>query len=115
VFTACLGVVPREDIVTYVSDFLLQVEDVKWTVVAGLIDDKIVISVRNVGYTRHAGTFIKKWFDGIGSAGGHRAMAKAIVPVSEFQKQFRAVTSDDITSILGDLATQFIFETSQNT
>jgi len=113
VFTACLGMVPREDIVTYVSDFLLQVEDIKWTVVAGQIDDKIVISVRNVGYTRHAGTFINKWFDDIGSAGGHRAMAKAIIPFSEFQKKFSAVTSDDITLILGDLATQFILEPSQ--
>ena len=113
VFTACLGMVPREDIVTYVSDFLLQVEDIKWTVVAGQIDGKIVISVRNVGYTRHAGTFINKWFDDIGSAGGHRAMAKAIIPFSEFQKKFSAVTSDDITLILGDLATQFILEPSQ--
>ncbi len=113
VFTACLGMVPREDIVTYVSDFLLQVENIKWTVVAGQIDDKIVISVRNVGYTRHAGTFINKWFDDIGSAGGHRAMAKAIIPFSEFQKKFSAVTSDDITLILGDLATQFILEPSQ--
>lgn len=114
-FTACLGVVPREDIVTYVSDFLLQVEDIKWTIVAGQINDKIVISVRNAGYTRHAGTFIKKWFNDIGSAGGHRAMAKAIVPFSEFQKKFSAVTSDDITLILGDLATQFILEPSQKT
>tara|TARA_B100000686_G_scaffold320726_1_gene372697 strand:+ start:1378 stop:2781 length:1404 start_codon:yes stop_codon:yes gene_type:complete len=115
VFTACLGVVAREDIVTSVSDFMLQVEDIKWTVVAGQIDDKIVISVRNVGYTRHAGRFVNKWFDDIGSAGGHRAMAKAIVPFREFQNKFSAVTSDDITLILGDLATQFISETNQKT
>ena len=115
VFTACLGVVAREDIVTSVSDFMLQVEDIKWTVVAGQLDDKIVISVRNVGYTRHAGRFVNKWFDDIGSAGGHRAMAKAIVPFREFQNKFSAVTSDDITLILGDLATQFISETNQKT
>jgi nanoRNase/pAp phosphatase (c-di-AMP/oligoRNAs hydrolase) len=94
---------------------MLQVEDIKWTVVAGQIDDKIVISVRNVGYTRHAGRFVNKWFDDIGSAGGHRAMAKAIVPFREFQNKFSAVTSDDITLILGDLATQFISETNQKT
>jgi len=115
VFTACLGVVAREDIVTSVSDFMLQVEDIKWTVVAGKIDDKIVISVRNVGYTRHAGSFVNKWFDDIGSAGGHRAMAKAIVPFSKFQNKFSAITSDDITLILGELATQFISETAKKT
>ena len=113
VFTACLGVVPREDIVTYVSDFMLQVEDIKWTIIAGQIDDKIVISVRNVGYTRHAGRFVNRWFDDIGSSGGHRAMAKAIVPFSEFQNKFSVAIPDDITLILGDLAQKFISETAQ--
>ena len=112
-FTACLGVVPREDIVTYVSDFMLQVEDIKWTIIAGQIDDKIVISVRNVGYTRHAGRFVNRWFDDIGSSGGHRAMAKAIVPFSEFQNKFSVAIPDDITLILGDLAQKFISETAQ--
>ncbi|MEE3202877.1 MAG: DHH family phosphoesterase [Acidobacteriota bacterium] len=114
-FTACLGLVPREDIVTYVADFLLQVEDIKWTVIAGQIDDKIVISVRNVGYTRHAGTFVNKWFDDIGSAGGHRAIAKAIVPTGEFGKKFGTIKTDEITELLEELAVQFILEPPQKT
>ena len=115
VFTACLGLVPREDIVTYVADFLLQVEDIKWAVIAGKIDDRIVISVRNVGYTRHAGTFVNKWFDDIGSAGGHRAMAKAIVPISDFQKKFATIKTNGITAVLADLTEQFVLDSPQKT
>ena len=35
VFCAFLGPTPREDFITYVADFFLQLEAVKWTVVAG--------------------------------------------------------------------------------
>jgi len=113
VFAACLGPIPREDIVPYVADFLMQVEGIKWTVIAGQLNDKIVISVRNVGYTRHAGTFVNKWFKDIGSAGGHRAMAKAIVPIDAFQNKFGTIETDKITVLIGDLATQFILEPNQ--
>ena len=113
VFAACLGPIPREDIVPYVADFLLQVEGIKWTVIAGQLNDQIVISVRNVGYTRHAGTFVNKWFKDIGSAGGHRAMAKAVVPIGAFQNKFGTIETDKITVLIGDLATQFILESNQ--
>ena len=113
IFAACLGPIPREDIVPYVADFLLQVEGIKWTVIAGQLNDQIVISVRNVGYTRHAGTFVNKWFKDIGSAGGHRAMAKAVVPIGAFQNKFGTIETDKITVLIGDLATQFILESNQ--
>ena len=113
VFAACLGPIPREDIIPYIADFLMQVEGIKWTVIAGQLNDKIVISVRNVGYTRHAGTFVNKWFKDIGSAGGHRAMAKAIVPIGAFQNKFGTIETDKITALIGDLATQFILEPNQ--
>ena len=113
VFAACLGPIPREDIIPYVADFLMQVEGIKWTVIAGQLNDKIVISVRNVGYTRHAGTFVNKWFKDVGSAGGHRAMAKAIVPIGAFQNKFGTIETDKITALIGDLATQFILEPNQ--
>ena len=113
IFAACLGPIPREDIVPYVADFLLQVEGIKWTVIAGQLNDQIVISVRNVGYTRHAGTFVNKWFKDIGSAGGHRAMAKAVIPIGAFQNKFGTIETDKITVLIGDLATQFILESNQ--
>src|SRR5262249_26572048 len=78
VFCASLGDSPREDFIPYVADFFLQLEDVKWTVIAGRVGDTLVISVRNLGYSKNAGEFVRRYFSDIGNAGGHRAMAKAV-------------------------------------
>ena len=81
VFCAFLGTTPREDFIPYVADFYLQLENVQWTIVSGIVNDSLVMSVRNLGYSRNAGEFVRKYFNEIGSAGGHRAMAKAVVPL----------------------------------
>src|SRR6185295_8780626 len=88
VFCGFLGTSPREDVIPYVADFFLQMEDVKWTVVAGLVNDSLIISVRNLGYSKNAGEFARRFFADIGSAGGHRAMAKAVVPMNAFRDKF---------------------------
>src|SRR6185295_16240422 len=49
VFCAFLCPTQREDFIPYVADFFLQLENVKWTVVAGIVNDNLVISVRNLG------------------------------------------------------------------
>ena len=108
VFAAYLGETAREDFVPYIADFLLQVEDVKWTIVAGLIGGQLVISVRNLGYTRNAGEFVKAAFGDIGSAGGHRAMAKAVVPIDRFRGKFGDLSSVGISARIGDLVEEFI-------
>ena len=88
VFSAFIGEAPREDFIPYTADFFLQLEDVKWTIVAGIVGDTLIVSVRNLGYSRNAGEFVKRWFADIGSAGGHRAMAKAVVPIDRFRAKF---------------------------
>jgi len=96
VFCAFIGPSPREDFITYVADFFLQLEDAKWTVIAGIVNDALVISVRNLGYTKNAGEFVRRFFADIGSAGGHRAMAKAVVPMRAFREKFGELAGEDI-------------------
>src|SRR5882672_5601294 len=88
VFCAFLGPLSREDFIPYVADFFLQLEDVKWTIVAGIVGDSVIISVRNLGYSKNAGEFVRRHFSDIGSAGGHRAMAKAVIPMAAFCQKF---------------------------
>jgi nanoRNase/pAp phosphatase (c-di-AMP/oligoRNAs hydrolase) len=71
-----------------VAEFCLQIEGVEWGIVSGVCGDRVVISVRNVGNVKSAGDIVKRLYDGIGSAGGHRAMAKAVVPIDRFQERF---------------------------
>jgi nanoRNase/pAp phosphatase (c-di-AMP/oligoRNAs hydrolase) len=108
VFCAFLGTSPREDFIPYVADFFLQVEDVKWTVVAGIVGDSLVVSVRNLGYTKNAGEFVRRFFADIGSAGGHRAMAKAVMPMRAFREKFGDIGSEDIGARLRELVHEFL-------
>ncbi len=110
VFASYLGETSREDFVPYIADFMLQVENVKWTIVAGLIASPLVVSVRNLGYSRNAGEFVKAAFGDVGSAGGHRAMAKAVIPLERFRAKFGDLSSVGIAARLGDLVEEFIEE-----
>jgi len=87
-----LGEINREDVIPQLAEFCLQIEGVDWSVVSGLVKDRVVISVRNVGFVKRAGEIMKKLYDDIGSAGGHRAMAKAVVPLDRFKERFGEVS-----------------------
>jgi len=110
VFCSFVGVLPREDFIPYAADFYLQLEDVKWTIVAGIVHDTVVISVRNLGYSRNAGEFVRKYFADIGSAGGHRAMAKAVIPLGAFQGKFGDLDAHQFTNTVLGLALEFLHE-----
>src|SRR6266850_2201247 len=110
VFCGFLGALPREDFIPYVADFYLQLEDVKWTVISGIVNDALVMSVRNLGYSRNAGEFVRKYFADIGSAGGHRAMAKAVVPLRAFREKFGDVDPDRFPSQILELMVHFLHE-----
>jgi nanoRNase/pAp phosphatase (c-di-AMP/oligoRNAs hydrolase) len=114
VFCAFLGTVPREDFIPYVADFYLQVEDVKWTIVSGLVGDTLVMSVRNLGYSRNAGEFVKKYFADIGNAGGHRAMAKAVIPVQAFRQKHGTLSAPELTDRVLTMALEFLHEHHAN-
>src|SRR5580765_3514235 len=110
VFCAFLGQSPREDFIPYVADFFLQVEDVKWTVVAGIVNDALVVSVRNLGYSKNAGEFVRRFFSDIGSAGGHRAMAKAVVSIAAFRGKFGDLNAGEFATRLHELVAQFLHD-----
>ncbi len=110
VFSAFVGEAPREDFIPYTADFFLQLEDVKWTIVAGVVNGSLIVSVRNLGYSRNAGEFVKRWFADIGSAGGHRAMAKAVVPMERFRQKFGELSGPDITVRIAEMAETFLHE-----
>jgi nanoRNase/pAp phosphatase (c-di-AMP/oligoRNAs hydrolase) len=110
VFCAFLGNSPREDFIPYVADFYLQLENVKWTIVSGIVNDSLIMSVRNLGYGKNAGEFVRKYFNDIGSAGGHRSMAKAVVPLRAFRDKFGNLQADELTDRVLQLVLEFLHE-----
>jgi len=66
--------------------------------------------VRNLGYTRNAGELVRKIFSDVGSAGGHRAMAKAVIPLRAFRAKFGLLSDDAINLTIRNMAMQFLHD-----
>jgi len=83
-----LGTVERDDLIVQMADFCLQFEAVEWVAVAGKLGGNLVVAIRNHGIGRgNAGEVAKRLFGDIGSAGGHRNMAKAVVPLRSWRQR----------------------------
>jgi len=95
-----LGRVDREDVIPQMAELSLQLEGAEWSVASGLVGADLVMSVRNAGYQRAAGAVLKSLFGDIGSAGGHQAMGKAVVPLKAFRRKFGSTRSDRIRSVM---------------
>ena len=62
------------------------------------------------GYSKNAGEFARRFFADIGSAGGHRAMAKAVVPMRAFRDKFGDLRLEELAPKLHELMAQFLHE-----
>ncbi|RMG47526.1 MAG: hypothetical protein D6718_03335 [Acidobacteria bacterium] len=95
-----LGRVAREDVIPQLADFCLQIEDVDWSVVSGVVDGEVSISIRNVGFVQKAGAVVKAAFGDLGGAGGHRSMAKAILPLDRLPVQGEGKPGDGVCRLI---------------
>ncbi|HJU28064.1 MAG TPA: bifunctional oligoribonuclease/PAP phosphatase NrnA [Candidatus Binataceae bacterium] len=101
-----LGAVERDDLIVQMADFCLQFEGVEWVAVSGKLGSNLVVSVRNHGGGRgNAGDMVKRIFGELGSAGGHRNMAKAIVPLRRWRQREGSTRDARIEARLRELFT----------
>jgi nanoRNase/pAp phosphatase (c-di-AMP/oligoRNAs hydrolase) len=97
-----LGRVRREDIIPRLADFCLQIDGADWSVVSGVFERRVVISVRNAGYGKSAGEVVKKLFPDPETAGGHRTMAKVNITVGDFKKLFHLRSTAAMAEVIID-------------
>jgi len=90
----------REDVIPQVADLGLQAEGAEWAVAAGVVNSDLVFSVRNVGYVRAAGEVVRAIVEGLGVGGGHRSMAKGIVPLKAIREHYGRADQATIRSAL---------------
>ena len=96
------GRVRRDDIIPRLADFCLQMDGAEWSVVSGLFQRRVIISVRNAGYVKSAGEVVKKLFPDPETAGGHRTMAKVNISWVDFKKLFQIRSAAAVAdSIIG--------------
>jgi nanoRNase/pAp phosphatase (c-di-AMP/oligoRNAs hydrolase) len=101
--TLHLGPVKRDDLIVQMADFCLQFEGAEWVAVSGKLGGNLVVAVRNHGAGRSAGDVVRKLFGDIGSAGGHRNMAKAVVPLPAWRRREGTTADRSIERRLRDL------------
>lgn len=77
-----VGEVENPDILVVIADFFMRVHEIRWAAVCGVYHDTIVVILRGDGMGRDLGRYANLQFGDVGSAGGHRAMARAEIPLS---------------------------------
>ena len=89
------GKIENPDQCVIVADFFMRIESANWSIISGIYEEKLVIIMRNDGLRRSAGNTVKDAFSHIGSAGGHRTMARVEIQMTELEKE---VLEDDMIS-----------------
>jgi nanoRNase/pAp phosphatase (c-di-AMP/oligoRNAs hydrolase) len=80
-----IGLLGYPDLAAEIADLLLRLKGVQWVIGMGVFKDELILSIR----TRHprggAGTLVQAIVGGLGTAGGHGAMASGHVPLGRGQ------------------------------
>jgi len=85
--TIFMGKVESADILVILADFFLRVHGLSSTIVSGIHEEKLVVVFRGDGLRRDMGKFAKRLFGDVGSAGGHKSMARAEIPMENVGNQ----------------------------
>ncbi len=87
-----MGEVKNTNDLVMIADFFVKVADVDWAIVAGVKDEKLVVIFRYFGTRSDAGKKAMALFGPLGgSAGGHRATARAELDLSCLKGQLKAL------------------------
>lgn len=94
---AHLDEVPTPDILVLIAEFFLKVHDISWSIISGIHEEKLIVIIRNDGYRKDAGKAIARAFKNLDcSAGGHKAMARAEIPLDNLDEVIGKPTSTAI-------------------
>lgn len=111
IFFVNVGRVKREYLIPKMADFGIQVKDIEWSVAFGILaNTHLVISIRNKGYVKSAGRLVRDLFKDIGSAGGHRSAAKAVISLSKVRKILGRESKDKIKKWLTKIISEAVIE-----
>ncbi len=83
------GNITKPDELVMVADFFLNLARVNWSIISGVLDQTLIIILRNDGLRKGAGNTAKEAFSAYGSAGGHKTMARAELDIKLIRKQIK--------------------------
>ena len=99
-FFTHVGLVEREDVLPQFAEFCLQVEGIERSVVSGIFCGNLVVSLRSHTHVKGSGALVQHAFKQYGSAGGHRSMAKAVIPLATLEEHFGRLNDADLAQFV---------------
>ena len=81
-----LGTVINPDVCVLIADFFMRVNTINWSIVSGISENKLTVIFRNDGIRKNAGRVAKEGFGQLGSAGGHKSMARAEIRLTQLKE-----------------------------
>ncbi|MBF0467289.1 MAG: DHH family phosphoesterase [Desulfamplus sp.] len=104
------GKIENPDQCVITADFFMKIDSANWSIVSGIYNQKLIIIIRNDGLRKSAGNTVKQAFDFIGSAGGHRTMARVEIKMEDLAKELSVSHSQAISSGSHAIDDSFISE-----
>lgn len=84
-----LGYVESPDVCVQVADFYLHLIGTNYVVVAGIVNDKLIIIFRGDGYRQDCGAIAQSACGLIGQGGGHRSAARMEIPLEVLKTELK--------------------------
>lgn len=92
-----LGPVATSDICVLIADFFMKVDSINWSIVSGVHEKRLIVILRNDGLRKNAGKAAKKSFGRIGSAGGHKTMARAEIATDDLKAYVKLSDEEQVS------------------
>jgi nanoRNase/pAp phosphatase (c-di-AMP/oligoRNAs hydrolase) len=100
-----LGFLANRDMVALMADFLLRLSGVRWSLVFGTDESRLIFSLRTKHSDQNSGQIARRMVKGLGAAGGHRRTAGGQIPLAkeplENQVKTRQVLRRRFLNIVG--------------
>lgn len=91
-----LDEINNPDTLVLIADFLMHIQAVDTTFVAGVFEEELIVIGRNAKGRRNVGLLAERAFGKLGRAGGHRAAARAEIPLAALQRAGHSLASADL-------------------
>jgi hypothetical protein len=75
-----MGAVDDAATLVIMADFFMKLAEATGSIVSGVHDQKLIVIFLNAGFCCDAGKLAQEMFGAVGSAGGHKSMARAEIP-----------------------------------
>lgn len=95
---AYMGDIKSPDNLVQIADFFLKVDIVDSSAVSGCYEDKLIVIIRNAAPRNNAGKIAEGAFGAVGSAGGHKAMARAEINLETLKSKLNEFDDQHIAN-----------------